>query len=202
MFQKHFYNTRGVNCIRTINQKRYLLITTNFEDATSKPRSSTVAHRLGTKKKNSDPIRSVLTSFLLDDYTQANGTTRVVPGSHKFLKTPAEAGYYYQDHPEQKYIEARKGSLLIYDINLWHCGTKNLNGQKRRHLNINYRDRKIWQQINFKKDLKENYKKRLNKAESYLLKIREEDVDRNEWLFKNRNNFFIKKMMNFYWNYN
>ena len=55
---------------------------------------------------------------------------------------------------------------------------------KRRHLNINYRDRKIWQQINFKKDLKENYKKRLNKAESYLLKIREEDVDRNEWLFK------------------
>ena len=43
---------------------------------------------------------------------------------------------------------------------------------KRRHLNINYRDRKIWQQINFKKDLKENYKKRLNTAESYLLKIR------------------------------
>ena len=85
---------------------------------------------------------------------------------------------------------------------MWHCGTKNSNGQKRRHLNINYRDRKIWQQINFKKDLKENYKKRLNTAESYLLKIREEDVDRNEWLFKNRNNFFIKKMMNFYWNHN
>ena len=154
------------------------------------------------RRKNSDPIRSVLTSFLLDDYTKANGTTRVVPGSHKFLKTPAEAGYYYQDHPDQKYIEAKKGSLLIYDINLWHCGTKNLNGQKRRHLNINYRDRKVWQQINFKKDLNESYKKRLNKAEAYLLKTREEDKNRNEWLFKNRNNFFIKKMMNFYWNNN
>ena len=76
---------------------------------------------------------------------------------------------------------------------MWHCGTKNINGKKRRHLNINYRDRKIWQQINFKKDLDENYKNQLSKAESYLLKVREEDSDRNEWLFKNRNNFFVKK---------
>ena len=154
------------------------------------------------RRKSSDPIRSVLTSLLLDDYTKENGTTRIVPGSHKFLKTPAEAGYTYQDHPNQKYIEAKKGSLFIYDINLWHCGTKNINGKKRRHLNINYRDRKIWQQINFKKDLDENYKNQLSKAESYLLKVREEDSDRNEWLFKNRNNFFVKKMMNFYWNNN
>ena len=85
---------------------------------------------------------------------------------------------------------------------MWHCGTKNINGKKRRHLNINYRDRKIWQQINFKKDLDENYKNQLSKAEAYLLKVREEDTDRNEWLFKNRNNFFVKKMMNFYWNNN
>ena len=54
----------------------------------------------------------------------------------------------------------------------------------------------------FKKDLDENYKNQLSKAESYLLKVREEDTDRNEWLFKNRNNFFVKKMMNFYWNNN
>lgn len=153
------------------------------------------------RRKNSDPIRSVLTSLLLDDYTKENGTTRIIPGSHKFLQSPDEAGYYYQDHPNQKYIEAKKGSLFIYDINLWHCGTKNLNGRKRRHLNINYRDRRIWQQINFKKDLDDSYKKKMNKAESYLLKIREEDVNRNEWLFRNRNNFFIKKMMNFYWKY-
>ena len=152
------------------------------------------------RKKDKDPVRSVLTSLLLDDYTKENGTTRIVPGSHKWLKQPFEDGYYFQDHPQQKYIEAPKGTLLIYDINLWHCGTKNINGKKRRHLNINYRDRKIWQQINFKKELPISLKEKLSRAESYLLKIRDEDPSRNDWLFKYRNNFLVKRFMNFYWN--
>ena len=42
--------------------------------------------------------------------------------------------------------------------------------KKRRHLNINYRDRKIWQQINFKKELPESFKEKLSEAKSYLLK--------------------------------
>lgn len=151
------------------------------------------------RRKENDPVRSVLSSLLLDDFTKENGATRVIPGSHKFLKPPSEEGYNFQDHPEQKYIEAPKGSLLIYDINLWHRGSTCKNGKKRRHLNINYRDRKIWQQINFKKELSENLKNDFSTAEKYLLKIRDEDPDRNEWLFKNRNNFFIKKGMNLFW---
>ena len=146
------------------------------------------------RKKNDDPIKSVLTSLLLDDYTKENGTTRIVPGSHKFLRQPSDDGYFFQDHPNQKYVEAKKGSLLIYDINLWHCGTKNLNGEKRRHLNINYRDRNIWQQINFKQELSNDLKDKLTEAEAYLLKARDEDPDRNEWLFKNRNNFLVIKV--------
>ena len=152
------------------------------------------------RRKKSDPIRSVLSSLLLDDFTKENGATRVIPGSHKFLKEPADEGYFYQDHPDQKYIEAPKGSLLIYDINLWHRGSKCLNGKKRRHLNINYRDRKIWQQINFKKELPDELKNNFSMAEKYLLKIRPEDRERNEFLFKHRNNFFIKKIMNVIWN--
>ncbi len=153
------------------------------------------------RRSEKDPIRSVLTSLLLDDFNIENGTTRVVPGSHKWFKTPAEGGYFYQDHPDQKYIIAPKGTMLIYDINLWHCGTKNVNGKKRRHLNINYRDRKIWQQIKFKKELSQTVKKDLIDSEKYLLKIRDEDPSRNEWMFKNRNNFFVKKLMNLYWNF-
>lgn len=151
------------------------------------------------RKKNTDPVRSVLTSLLLDDYNIDNGTTRVVPGSHKLLKQPSEDGYFFQKHPKEKYIIAPKGSLLIYDINLWHCGTKNKNGKKRRHLNINYRDRIIWQQINFKKTLPTQMKDELTYPEKYLLRVRDEDYERNEWLFKNRNNFIVKKIMNYYW---
>ena len=42
-------------------------------------------------------------------------------------------------------------------------------------------------------------KEKLSYAEKYLLKIRDEDYERNEWLFKNRNNFIVKKLMNYYW---
>ena len=75
-----------------------------------------------------------------------------------------------------------------------------MNGKKRRHLNINYRDRKIWQQINFKKDLSEKLKNEMSEAELYLLKARKIDPSRNDWLFKHRNNILIKTLLNLYWN--
>ena len=83
------------------------------------------------RRKPKDPVRSVLASLLLDDYTKENGTTRLVPGSHKYLKPPDEDGYFFQDHPNQIYVEAPRGSLLIYDINIWHREAKNLNGKKK-----------------------------------------------------------------------
>ena len=153
------------------------------------------------RRKESDPVRSVLSSLLLDDYTMENGTTRVVPGTHKKLCPPSEEGYFDQDHPGQVYIEAPKGTLFIYDINLWHRASRNLNGQKRRHININYRSRKIWQQVNFKNVLDDNFKKEMSEAELFLLKARKEDKPRNEFLFKYRNNPIIKKICNAYWNY-
>ena len=68
--QKHFCNTRGVNCIRTINQKRYLLITTILRMPLPNQGAQPQAQDWAPRRKNSDPIRSVLTSFLLDDYTK------------------------------------------------------------------------------------------------------------------------------------
>ena len=82
---------------------------------------------------------------------------------------------------------------------VWHAGTKNISGKKRRHININYRDRIIWQQINFKKELSNIFKNKLSNAEKYLLKVHDEDPLRNDFLFKKRNNFFIKKFMKLYW---
>tara|TARA_B100000073_G_scaffold69415_1_gene51286 strand:+ start:778 stop:1701 length:924 start_codon:yes stop_codon:yes gene_type:complete len=153
------------------------------------------------RRKESEPVRSVLSSLLLDNYTKENGTTRIVPGSHKKLCSPDEEGYFDQDHPDQVYIEAPRGTLLIYDINTWHRGGKNINGKKRRHININYRSRKIWQQVNFKKILPHDIKKDMSDAELFLLKARKEDKSRNEFLFKYRNHPFIKSICKIYWKY-
>ena len=115
----------------------------------------------------SDPVRSVLCSLLLDDFTKENGATRIVPGTHNKLYPPDEEGYYEGDHPEEVYIEAPRGTMLIYDINLWHRGSTNFNGKKRRHININYRSRKIWQQVNFKRVLPESIKNQMSEAELF-----------------------------------
>ena len=82
------------------------------------------------RRKMSDPVRSVLCSLLLDDFTKENGATRIVPGTHNKLYPPDEEGYYEGDHPEEVYIEAPRGTMLIYDINLWHRGSTNFNGKK------------------------------------------------------------------------
>ena len=44
------------------------------------------------RRKMSDPVRSVLCSLLLDDFTKENGATRIVPGTHNKLYPPAKKG--------------------------------------------------------------------------------------------------------------
>ena len=55
-------------------------------------------------------------------------------------------------------------------------------------------------QINFKKELPEKLKNSFSEDEKYLLKIRDIDKDRNEFLFRYRNNFLVKRITDFIWN--
>ena len=153
------------------------------------------------RKKESDPYRSVVCTILLDDATKESGATRFVPGSHKLLGAPSDHGYGNKGpHPEEKLLEAPRGSFLMYSAHLWHGGTECKNGKPRRQIFINYRDRKVWQSLNMKKFLSLEYTEGLNEAEKYLLKIRPEDPSQMEWLFKRRNNKLVKVMSNFLWN--
>ena len=74
----------------------------------------------------------VNTLIALDDFTEANGATRLVPGSH--LSTdPIDP-----DAPIT-YAEMGAGSLLIFDGALWHAGGGNrTHDQRRRSINLNF----------------------------------------------------------------
>ena len=72
--------------------------------------------------------------WMLDDFTIDNGATRVVPGSHKW-------SYYAPDnatHKNEIQITGTKGSVLIFNANLWHGGAKNINGHSRWALLLGY----------------------------------------------------------------
>jgi ectoine hydroxylase-related dioxygenase (phytanoyl-CoA dioxygenase family) len=70
--------------------------------------------------------------WALSDFTDANGATRLVPGSH--LKQNPEYGGRYDTIP----AEMKKGSVLIWDGSLWHGGGANKTTARRTGIAMNY----------------------------------------------------------------
>ena len=84
-------------------------------------------------------------AWLLDDFTQLNGCTRYVPGSHKIGHGP---------DPKESYstlpIEAPAGALLVMDGRLWHqTGSNKTTSESRAALFGYYVLRWIRPQINW-----------------------------------------------------
>ena len=72
--------------------------------------------------------------WYFDDVNKKNGTTIVIPKSHKIKK--------YADNSKKiknkTYINATKGSVLIFNGNLWHGGSEKRNNNSRWALVLGY----------------------------------------------------------------
>jgi ectoine hydroxylase-related dioxygenase (phytanoyl-CoA dioxygenase family) len=80
--------------------------------------------------------------WALTDFTDANGATRLVPGSH-LLDNPIYGGDY-----ETIAAEMPKGSVLVWHGSLWHAGGANGTDQRRVGIAMNYCAGYIRQQEN------------------------------------------------------
>ncbi len=54
--------------------------------------------------------------WMLDDFTDANGATRIVPGSHRWNRAPREGELEFPDVP----IEGAAGTLVVMEARVWH----------------------------------------------------------------------------------
>ena len=69
---------------------------------------------------------------VLDDFTEENGATYFLSGSHKHEDKPEEQ--YFYDCSDRAI--AKKGSLILFDANLWHAAGKNYTNHQRRALTM------------------------------------------------------------------
>lgn len=80
--------------------------------------------------------------WAIDGFTEANGATRVIPGSHRWAGERPDAA------TPTVPVEMPRGSLLVYVGTLWHGGGANRTDRVRVGVNINYNRGWLRQQEN------------------------------------------------------
>jgi ectoine hydroxylase-related dioxygenase (phytanoyl-CoA dioxygenase family) len=71
--------------------------------------------------------------WAITDFTEANGATRINPGSHLAAESPV-----YGQHYDSICASMPRGSILVWNGSLWHGGGANITDQRRRGLAMNY----------------------------------------------------------------
>ena len=69
--------------------------------------------------------------FALDDFTLANGATRVIPASHKMEIFPSEETV----RRNERQIEVPRGTFIVLDCMVFHAGSTNKSTHDRRAVN-------------------------------------------------------------------
>ena|SRR3990167_456252 len=72
--------------------------------------------------------------WLLDEFNEENGATRVVPRSHQYKFYPDNGKHY----PEEVIITAPAGSVIIFNGGLWHGSSKKHNHENRWAVIVSY----------------------------------------------------------------
>lgn len=126
-----------------------------------------------------------------DDITPDNGPPRVIPGSHRWQ--PLNVAYVNihdwepaplteeqrarvpevlsAPYPGELQVSCPRGGVIVINSSLWHGGTTNRNGARRRVLHLTYTRRDLPQQLVQRAHLTPALYERMSPAHRYLLDI-------------------------------
>ncbi len=100
--------------------------------------------------------------WLVDDFTEENGATRLIPRSHLYSKIPdQELEDPWAKHPHEVMVTGEAGSVFLFNAHLWHGGTRNRSARQRRAIHSYFCRHDQPQQTNQLKLLTEETRQRL-----------------------------------------
>lgn len=110
--------------------------------------------------------------WLLDDFTEDNGATRVVPGTHLSGKMPQnEMTDPSAPHPQEVKLQAPAGTVVIFNSHTWHGGTRNTSPNRRRALHSYFCRRNEAQQLDQAAFIRPETRQRLSEAARCILAV-------------------------------
>lgn len=80
-----------------------------------------------------EPFEVLTALWLLDEFTAANGATRIVPGTHLLPRpVPRDLARPHARHPDERVVTGPAGAVLLLNGHVWHAGRQNTSAGPRR----------------------------------------------------------------------
>ena len=145
--------------------------------------------------------------ILLDDVDEDNGPLRLIPKSHESLidikstsiepdKRTAKDDEIIAEHDRKfsKKILGSTGDIVILNISVFHGGTKNISGKRRRIIFVNYRDSSLRTQIDHYNHIPKTKHADFNNFQKSILSLYKKDLMTNfkRWLWERRSWSLVK----------
>lgn len=171
IFDIFYTHPKVLAAIEAVLGQNYKLSSLNYRAA--KPGKGLQKLHVDYKNAVADSGYKVCNSiWLLDDFTNDNGATRIVPGTHKQNKLPDELmDNPFDPHPEQLIINAPAGSVIIFNSHVWHGGTTNTTDKDRRSIHSYFCTGDQPQQVDQSKYITDETRSRLSHRALKILDV-------------------------------
>jgi len=123
------------------------------------------------ERRDGEPFHVINSLWLLDDYLPDNGSTRIVPGTHRLGSPDSKIDDTMAPHPEEIILTAPAGSVVVINSHLWHGGTTNTSGKPRRVCHGYFTAREYPQQSDQAALIRKQVYDRLSPAARWVLDV-------------------------------
>ena len=139
IFERIIQTPRVLECMEHVLGPRYKLSSLNVRSADPDNGGAQPLHVDSAAVADIQGYWVCNSVWMLDDFTEQNGATRLIPGSHRWRRLPqGEVADLYAPRPDEILLTGRAGTVVVMNAHMWHGGTANRTPAHRRAMHVYY----------------------------------------------------------------